>query len=1041
MTLKRRLPLFLSLVFAVSTSTRAHGQAPPAPPESPPAPSAPPSETDEDAADAAEAEREAAEAEKEAAAAEKQAAEAEAQAAEAETDDLADEDLGEEDPARPPPKGKGVVWGVVKDTEFREELVEAPVQVVGTKTQAITDVEGRFRLELPPGTYSIRISYELHQSSRFDQIVVTAGKVVRLDVDLSPDKGAVDVFEVVEEADKASLEGLVLARQRSTVVGDGIGRSEISKTTDRNAAQAAQRVVGANVVGGRFVYVRGLGERYTNALIDGVPLPSPEPDRAAVPLDLFPTGVLNSLTIAKTFTPDSPGDFAGGSVRIETREVPKELVLQLSARGAYNTQSTFHDRLTYRGGSLDWLGIDDGTRALPGGFPTERLDKLPPDQRTAAGRQLNSYMSTQGAGTPPDHSVGVTVGNGWDFGNDRKLGVLAALNWGRGYSVRRDEIVRIFKADSTDPRGFTPIRDYRATSGVVSMNWGAFGSLTYRFNAQHQLSLEGIRTTLADDRAQHLTGVHTDREANIFATRLAFVTRALNFGLLRGEHHFPKLGRAELAWNVTLSEATRDEPDRRDSVWSDGRGNADRTYAYTDAGESGRHFYSDQSEKQVGGGLDWTQPLGEGDTKLKAGALISLRNREFHSRAMTLQPRTRDAVAGTTQASSNTHSVLSCPSGDINACNDALFVGRNIGHDQEHALELQENRTEGDRYDAFLNIYAAYLMADLQLTDDLRVVLGERIEHTRQVIEPFDENWVKDPTLRARIGQTDILPAVSGTWSMTAKTKLRASVTRTLARPQLRELAPFAFQDYFGGRVTSGNPDLEMTNITNLDLRLEHFPTLREVLAASIFFKDFVNPIESVILAGGEEGSVNYRNARGAQLVGLELEARHGLEFLTPVLKDLTLGSNLTLSHSEIRVREEETLNLTTLKRPLVHQAPWVLNLSLSYAREKTGTTATVLYNVVGPRIALAGSQGLPDVYEHSRSVLDLTVQQKVIEHFQIKLEGRNLLNSAVLLTQGCGGDGLFGGTWHFGCSNGEAEAVSRYTEGASFAVSGAYDF
>jgi TonB-dependent receptor len=1056
MSLKRRLPLFLSLVFALSASTRAHGQAPPAPPPPAPAPPPPapappppappptppapqaPAGDDEDTADAAEAEKEAAEAEKEAAEAEKEAAAAEAEA-EADSEDLADEDLGEEDPARAPPKGKGVIWGVVKETEFKEELVEAPVQVVGTKVQAVTDMEGRFRLELPPGTYSIRVSYELHESSRFDRVEVTAGKVIRLDVDLTPDKTAVDVFEVVEEADKASLEGLVLARQRSTVVGDGIGRAEISKTTDRNAAQAAQRVVGANVVGGRFVYVRGLGERYTNALIDGVPLPSPEPDRAAVPLDLFPTGVLNSLNIAKTFTPDSPGDFAGGSVRIETREVPKGPVLQLSARGAYNTQSTFHDRLTYRGGGLDWLGIDDGTRALPDGFPTEKIDNLPPDQRTAAGRALNSYMSTQDAGTPPDHSVGVTAGNGWDFGNDRKLGVLAALNWGRSYSVRRDETVRIFKADSTDPRGFTEIRDYRATSGVVSVNWGAFGSLTYRFNAQHQLSLEGIRTTLADDRAQHLTGFHEGRDANIFATRLAFVTRALNFGLLRGEHRFPKLGRAELTWNLTLSEATRDEPDRRDSVWSDGRGNLDSTYAYTDAGESGRHFYSDQSEKQYGSGLDWTQPLGEGDTKLKAGALISLRNRNFHSRALTLQPRKGDT--GTTQASSRSHSVLSCPSGDINACNDALFVGRNIGHDQEHALELTENRTAGDRYDAFLNIYAGYLMADLQVTDNLRVVLGERIEHTRQVIEPFDENWVKNPTLRARIGQTDILPAVSGTWSMSAKTKLRASVTRTLARPQLRELAPFAFQDYFGGRVTSGNPDLEMTNITNLDLRLEHFPTLREVLAASIFFKDFVNPIESVILAGGEEGSVNYRNARGAQLIGLELEARQWLEFLTPVLKDLTFGSNLTLSHSEIRVRNEETLNLTTLKRPLVHQAPWVLNLSLSYAREKTGTTATALFNVVGPRIAFAGSGDLPDVYEHSRGMLDLTVQQKVIEHVQIKLEGKNLLNSAVLLTQGCGGDGLFGGTWHLGCSNGEAEAVSRYTEGASFAVSGSYDF
>jgi hypothetical protein len=1046
MTHKRRLSVFLSLVFALSAATRANGQAPapPAPPaptpSAPPAaaPSAPPTAPapdDEDAADAAAAE---AEAEKEAAAAEAEAAEAEA--ASSDEGDLGEDDLGEEDPARPPPKGKGVIWGVVKETEFHEELVEAPVSVVGSKTQAVTDVEGRFRLELPPGTYSIRVSYELHKSSRFDQIVVTAGKVVRLDVDLTPDKEAIDVFEVVEEADKSSLEGLVLARQRSTVVGDGIGRSEISKTTDRNAAQAAQRVVGANVVGGRFVYVRGLGERYTNALIDGVPLPSPEPDRAAVPLDLFPTGVLNSLTIAKTFTPDAPGDFAGGSVRIETREVPKGPLLQLSARGAYNTQSTFHDRLTYRGGSTDWLGIDDGTRALPDGFPTGFIDNLPAAERTAAGKQLNSTMSTQDGGTPPDHGISATAGNGWDFGNDRKLGVLAALNWGRSYSVRRDEIVRIFVASPEDPRGFKPARDYRATSGTVNTSWGAFGSLTYRFNAEHQLSLEGIRTTLADDRAQHLTGFHDVRDVNIFATRLSFVSRVLNFGLLRGEHRFPKLGRGELDWNLVLSEAARDEPDRRDSVWADGRSTPERTYAYTDATESGRHFFSDQSEKQYGGGLDWTQPLSD-ETKLKFGGLLSLRDREFNSRALTLQPRGRDPMAGTTAASPLTHSVLSCPSGDINACNDALFLPRNIGHDQENALELQESRTKGDSYDATLNIYAAYVMADLGLTDNLRVVLGERIEHTRQIIEPFDENGVKDPAIRARIGQTDILPAVSASWGMTEKSKLRASATRTLARPQLRELAPFTFQDYFGGRVTGGNPDLEMTNITNLDLRVEYFPTLREVLAASLFFKDFVKPIELVILGGGDEGSVTYRNARGAQLVGVELEARHGLDFVTPVLKDLTLSTNLTLAHSEIRVRKEETLNLTTLKRPLVNQAPWVFNFSVSYAREKSGTTATLLYNVVGPRIALAGSQGLDDVYEHPRSMLDLTVQQKLLDKLQIKLEGKNLLNSQVLLTQGCGGDGLFGGTWHFSCSRGEAEAVSAYTEGASFAVTGSYDF
>jgi hypothetical protein len=191
--------------------------------------------------------------------------------------DLDDDDMGGERPDRPPPKGKAVVWGVVKETEFGETLVEAPVQVVGKKIEAVTDVDGRYRLELPPGTYDLRISYELHKSQRVTNLTVVAGQIVRLDADLLPDKSAVDVVEVTEEADKTSLEGLVLARRRSAMVGDSIGRQEIAKSTDRNAAQAAQRVVGATVVGGRFVYVRGLGERYTNALVNGVPLPSPEP--------------------------------------------------------------------------------------------------------------------------------------------------------------------------------------------------------------------------------------------------------------------------------------------------------------------------------------------------------------------------------------------------------------------------------------------------------------------------------------------------------------------------------------------------------------------------------------------------------------------------------------------------------------------------------------------------------------------------------------------------------------------------------------------
>jgi outer membrane receptor protein involved in Fe transport len=281
---------------------------------------------------------------------------------------------------------------------------------------------------------------------------------------------------------------------------------------------------------------------------------------------------------------------------------------------------------------------------------------------------------------------------------------------------------------------------------------------------------------------------------------------------------------------------------------------------------------------------------------------------------------------------------------------------------------------------------------------------------------------------------------VSATWSATPKTKVRASITRTLARPQLRELAPFTFQDYFGGRVTGGNPDLQITRITNVDARIEYFPNLKDVLAFSAFVKDFRDPIEPVILGGGDEGSLTYRNAKGATLVGVELEARRNLGVFSSALNAFSVVSNLTLAHSAIEIRKESSVELTNLSRPLVNQAPWVFNLALDYTGEKTGTSARLLYNVVGPRVAQVGSGGLSDIYEHPRSVLDFSIQQALLEKLSLKLEGRNLLNSKVLMTQGCG-DGAFGSSWHFSCSAGDDVAVSSYTEGVSLGLSAAYEF
>jgi TonB-dependent receptor len=504
------------------------------------------------------------------------------------------------------------------------------------------------------------------------------------------------------------------------------------------------------------------------------------------------------------------------------------------------------------------------------------------------------------------------------------------------------------------------------------------------------------------------------------------VTRALSMVQLSGEHRFPALADAELGWNAGLSNATRYQPDTRDVVWGVGSGSP--AYRFTEAGDSSRHFFADQYETQVGGGVDWTQPIipRSDDLKLKLGGLVSLRERNFSARHFRY---TRGASSP----------LFVCDSGDIDSCTDALFADGNIGE----TLELEEGTRQSDTYDATLNIFAGYLMTDAALTSDLRLIVGQRIEHTFQEIAPYDQfnPDVLPPSIKgATIEETALLPAVALVWSATESSKLRASATRTLARPQLRELAPFAFSDFFGTRLTSGNPDLKLTYITNLDLRFEHFPTLREVLAFSLFYKDFTDPIEPVIVNQGADGQLTFRNALGARLIGIELEARKNLGFVSSALNDFGLVSNLTLSQSKIQIGDEGVLDLTSPSRPLVNQAPYVLNLALDYTHEKLGLTARILYNVVGPRIVEVATNQLPDAYEHERGLLDFTVQQDLFEHFQLKLAARNLLNTEVLITQGCYSDGVFGSTWHLSCEKRPGTEVRRYTEGVSFALTAQYN-
>ena len=896
-------------------------------------------------------------------------------------------------PEAPPPVNRGVIQGLITDPKG-EPAIEAQITIVGTPYETYTDVSGRYRFELPPGTYNVRIFYQLHKPAEVQGVKVGVGQVVEVDGAVEPEEGAVQEIEVIGVLEKTRLEGQLLSRQRSASVGDIIGRSEISKTPDSNAAEAARRVVGASIVGGRFVYVRGLGERYSNALFDGAPLPSPEPDRAAIPLDLFPVAVLDSITIVKTFTPDLPADFAGGSVQIDTRSIPDGPVFSVGTKLGYVTGSTFQSAPMYKRSRTDWLGFDSGLRALPSGTPDDYLlqrgttrpdgSEVTSEEITDWGRRFNSSMNWHDVGLPPNHSFDLVVGNGWKLPGEQKLGAIASLTYGRSFLTINDYTKREFRydANSTLSEAISPQIDYKTIETTDSVRWGAYGSISYAPGRNHELGLVLLHSQLADATFQRFSGRSEELARRVAGVHEGYESRGLNVVRLTGTHEFEDANDATIRWAGLYSAAFRNELDTRDAVWGL---REDGEWSFITNAGSGRHFWADMSENGLAGNVDYTQPLGRQQlAKLKLGAAANVKDRGFRGRRFEFGSRTSNG--------------LGCGTTFDSGCPGRTFAPAAFEGDRPMA-QFAEKTLSTDGYDAELDVFGVYAMADTHVTPDLRLILGERFETTRQTIQSPDFGLGLPRS--ARLTSQDLLPSLSVVYSATKRAKVRGAVTRTLARPQARELAPFAFNEIYGGRSVSGNPDLKLTHITNVDMRFEFFPTLREVAAFSIFYKEFEDPIEPTLVAQSSGAILSYVNSPTAKLIGIELEARKNLGVLAPALDDFSLVSNLTLARSRISLEQSGYKTLTSTSRPLVNQAPWVFNLALDYDNEDIGTKLRASFNIAGRRLMEVGSGGVPDGYEQSSPSLDVAGTQELGHGFKVKAGVEDVLNSRTLITQG----------------------------------------
>lgn len=864
----------------------------------------------------------------------------------------------------------GIVAGVVRDAFNGMTLPSAAVTVVSTGRTVFTELDGGFRARAPAGPQEIRVSFGGY-TPRVLTVEVAAGETARLEVVLEMERFTEEIVVTAEavEAELFTAEAQLVERQKAATITDNLASEEMRENADSNAASAMKRVTGLTVVDNQYVFVRGLGERYSNTTLNGAVLPTTEPDKRVVPLDLFPTGLIESVSVVKSYLPDKPADFSGGLVEIDPLSFPSEPVLSFSMSQGMNSRTSFQDGLGYPGGALDRFGFDDGTRSLPPGIPNERVVRtsrftsagFTPDELETLGESFANVWSPETTPIRQNQSFSFVAGNSWD-----RFGAIVSGTWSESHQNQDEQ--RTFYAVSAGDLEVQNDYDFDVTTSKTST--GLVGNLAYRFSGSHRLALENFYTHNSKNEARIFEGYNNDVGEDIRNTRLFWVEETIFSSTLSGEHFLPGLASSQLEWKATLSRAARDEPDLRETLYEFNPAVED--FVLADESQSGFRMFNDLDDEVRELGFDWSAFFTQWSglpAMFKFGPQLTLRERDFSSRRFRLNPRIAGAV-------------------DLTAAPEDIFTPENIGS----SYELREETRPTDAYGAEQTVTAAYGMLDLPLGRNLRVIGGVRVERSRQQVDTFDPFSTTSGTITARLEDTDLLPGVNAVYALTDRTNLRASYSHTVNRPEFRELAPFEFTDVVGGRAVVGNPDLQRALIRNLDLRFETFPGVGEVLAASVFYKDFSNPIERIVQPTAQLRT-SYTNALGARNAGVELESRRQFGRLTG-------SANYTYVDSQIELESAPGQVQTSLDRPLAGQSAHVFNLSADLDLPEIGGSFRVLYNYFGDRIVDAGSLGMPDIYEEGRGVLD-AVFSKRFASWSLRASFDNLLDSEHRFTQG----------------------------------------
>ncbi|PXW85409.1 TonB-dependent receptor [Nitrosomonas sp. Nm84] len=881
-------------------------------------------------------------------------------------------------------QGDGILTVQVLSAETAKPVKDVQVFLSGSKQKLRTDEQGKVTATVPAGSYSVSLLHSAYSSQTQDEVSIKDAQTTDLNFKLTPAGVELAEYVVLEPHLAGTVASIIEEQRTATSVATVIGAEQFSRAGDSDAASALRRASGLTLVGGQFIFIRGLGERFSTTLVNGAAVPSPDPTRRVVPMDLFPTNILESVMVQKTYSPDRPAEFAGGTVELRTRGIPDAFFFNLNLQTGINDNTTFQDGLNYKGGGTDFTSYDDGARALPDSLadatkngnlqPASAFNPngVTPGQLEKLGENLSGVWDVNRNKRGPDTGFQTSMGDSFNFG-DFRVGYIAAAGWKQEFR-KQNELNREFASSRLVE---TQDLDVQRSLREVAVTGYAATELEYKDT--HRLFAKTMFLRQSVDEARISQGFVDSETTDIRRTRLRFFSNQLLMNQFGGEHRFDWLKDFSVNWLYTDATANRDEPKTRDYRYdvSPTTGN----YIFSQRADSNVTTFADLVDKDQSWRVDGKLPLQltpHHKLTLSSGLITQSKSRDASARRFSYFRFGPDASNTAITSQSSLESIL-----------QPQYIGAN-------GFQLRDVTRLSDQYTASQNLLAYYGKLDLMSYERVNITGGLRWEDNDQKVHTF----LRGLPTTARLDRIDMLPSVVATVFLTDKQQLRAGFSQTLSRPDFRELSSAPFFDMNTNQETVGNPQLKQTAITNWDFRWEYYLSPTENVFAGFFWKDLTSPIELVAQPG--TGALNtYQNAEKANVYGFEWEVLKKLDFAHPLLQNFYVGGNYTWSLSNAQLSAQNLIAQTTNNRSLQGHSEHIINFQIGYDNPKWKTQATLLYNVSSKRIMAAGVLTAPDKYEQPVHQLDFVFSQNLYRGLSMQASMQNLLDDDIRITQG----------------------------------------